>query len=401
MILKSFELNKIKLENCNFYLFYGDNEGFKEEIIKNFFEKQYQGNVYRYDEKEVLDNVDSFYNSILTKSFFDNKKLIIINRVSDKIRVIVEELIEKKTEDIQFILNSKNLEKKSILRKFFEKEKSIICVPFYGDNNQTLNSIVSQFFRNKKIPISQQLINVLTERSRGDRKNLNNELQKIENYSLNKKTLNLQEIIKLSNLADNYSASELIDHSLAKNTRKTVAIFNENNYSDEDNIIIIRTLLAKLKRLLKIHELIDEKGKVNPNEAEFRAYYILQHVGNTDKAEIPGYLRDLSTRPEILNAPIMQEALKIWVAWKRNDYQRFFSILKASIHVLVCCQAFEYVGYMRYTALQTIHRVNKGPKQGLYFPLHDLVGLLGFDKPFSAASVLSSSLVSAAACGTV
>ena len=263
MILKSFELNKIKFENYNFYLFYGDNEGFKEEIIKSFFEKQYQGNVYRYDEKEVLDNVDSFYNSILTKSFFDNKKLIIINRVSDKIRVIVEELIEKKTEDIQFILNSKNLEKKSILRKFFEKEKSIICVPFYGDNNQTLNSIVSQFFRNKKIPISQQLINVLTERSRGDRKNLNNELQKIENYSLNKKTLNLQEIIKLSNLADNYSASELIDHSLAKNTRKTVAIFNENNYSDEDNIIIIRTLLAKLKRLLKIHELIDEKGNID------------------------------------------------------------------------------------------------------------------------------------------
>ena len=270
MILKSFELNKIKFENYNFYLFYGDNEGFKEEIIKSFFEKQYQGNVYRYDEKEVLDNVDSFYNSILTKSFFDNKKLIIINRVSDKIRVIVEELIEKKTEDIQFILNSKNLEKKSILRKFFEKEKSIICVPFYEDNNQTLNSIVSQFFRNKKIPISQQLINVLTERSRGDRKNLNNELQKIENYSLNKKTLNLQEIIKLTNLADNYSASELIDHSLAKNTRKTVAIFNENNYSDEDNIIIIRTLLAKLKRLLKIHELIDEKGNIDQAISSFR-----------------------------------------------------------------------------------------------------------------------------------
>jgi len=270
MILKSFELNKHKFENYNFYLFYGDNEGFKEEIIKNFFEKKYQGNIYRYDEKEIVDNVDSFYNSILTKSFFNNEKLIIINRVSDKIRVIIEELIEKKTEDIQFILNSKNLEKKSILRKFFEKEKSIICIPFYEDNNQTLNSIVSQFFRNKKIPISQQLINILVERSRGDRKNLNNELQKIENYSLNKKTINLHEIIKLTNLADNYSASELIDHSLAKNARKTVAIFNENNYSDEDNIIIIRTLLAKLKRLLKIHELIDEKGNIDQAISSFK-----------------------------------------------------------------------------------------------------------------------------------
>ena len=262
MILKSFELNKLKLENYNFYLFYGDNEGLKEDTIKNFFEKKYQNKIHRYEEKEILDNIDDFYNNIFTKSFFDNEKLIIINRVSDKIREIIEELIEKKTEDIQFILNSKNLEKKSTLRKLFEKQKSIVCIPFYEDNNQTLNSIISLFFRNKKIPISQQLINVLIERSRGDRKNLNNELEKIENFSLNKKNLNIEAIIKLTNLADNYSASELVDHSLAKNTRKTVTILGENNYSDEDNIIIIRTLLAKLKRLVKIYELVDEKNNI-------------------------------------------------------------------------------------------------------------------------------------------
>jgi len=87
-------------------------------------------------------------------------------------------------------------------------------------------------------------------------------LEKIENFSLNKKNLNIEEIIKLTNLADNYSASELVDHSLAKNTRKTVNILSENNYSDEDNIIIIRTLLAKLKRLVKIYELVDEKNNI-------------------------------------------------------------------------------------------------------------------------------------------
>ena len=262
MILKSFELNKIKLNNYKFYLFYGDNEGLKEENIKNLFEKNYQDKIHRYEEKEILDDINIFFNSVLTKSFFDNEKLIIINRATDKIRTIIEELMEKNPEDIQIILNSKNLEKKSTLRKLFEKEKSIVCIPFYEDNNQTLNSIISLFFRNKKIPISQQLINVLVERSRGDRKNLNNELEKIENFSLNKKNLNIQEIIKLTNLADNYSASELVDHSLAKNTRKTVTILSENNYSDEDNIIIIRTLLAKLKRLIKIYDLIDEKNNI-------------------------------------------------------------------------------------------------------------------------------------------
>jgi len=262
MILKSFELDKLKLENYNFYLFYGNNEGLKEDTIKNFFEKKYQNKIHRYEEKEILDNIDDFFNSVLTKSFFDNGKLIIINRATDKIRTIIEDLMEKNPEDLQIILNSKNLDKKSTLRKLFEKEKSIVCVPFYEDNNQTLNSITNLFFRNKKIPISQQLINILIERSRGDRKNLNNELEKIENFSLNKKNLNIKEIIKLTNLAENYSASELVDHSLAKNTRKTVTILGENNYSDEDNIIIIRTLLAKLKRLVKIYELVDEKNNI-------------------------------------------------------------------------------------------------------------------------------------------
>jgi len=262
MILKSFELNKIKLNNHKFYLFYGVNEGLKEETIKNLFEKSYQDKIHRYEEKEIIDNINNFFSIVLTKSFFDNEKLIIINRATDKIRTIIEALIEKNPGDIQIILNSKNLEKKSTLRKLFEKEKSILCIPFYEDNNQTLNSIVSLFFRNKKIPISQQLINILIERSRGDRKNLKNELEKIGAYLLNKKNLNLEEIIKLTNLADNYNASELIDHSLAKNTRKTVTILNENNYSDEDNIIIIRTLLAKLKRLVKIHELVDEKNNI-------------------------------------------------------------------------------------------------------------------------------------------
>ena len=270
MILKSFELNKLKLNDYNFYLFYGANEGLKEENIKNLFEKNYIDKIYRYEEKEILDNINDFFNTILTKSFFDNEKLIIINRATDKVKLILEELIEKNPSDTLFILNSKNLEKKSVLRKFFEKEKTIICVPFYEDNNQTLNSIIGQFFRNKKIPISQQLINVLIERSRGDRKNLNNELAKIESFSLSKKNINFQEIIKLTNLADNYSATELIDHSLAKNTRKTINILNENNYSDEDNIIIIRTLLSKLKRLVKIYELIDTKNNIDQAISSFK-----------------------------------------------------------------------------------------------------------------------------------
>ena len=90
MILKSFELNKIKLNNHKFYLFYGDNEGLKEETVKNLFEKNYQDKIHRYEEKEILDNINNFFNIVLTKSFFDKEKLIIISRTTDKIKEIIK-----------------------------------------------------------------------------------------------------------------------------------------------------------------------------------------------------------------------------------------------------------------------------------------------------------------------
>ena len=269
MIVKSFEINKIN-NSHKIFLFYGENEGHKNEIIEDKFKKKYTNSIYVYEENEILKNQENFFNEILSKSFFEKEKLIIINRTTDKIKNLIDEIIEKKIDDIIIILNSNSLEKKSKLRILFEKNKDLTCIPFYADNNQTLNSIINFFFREKKISISQQLINVLIERSRGDRKNLSNELQKIESFSLNKKNINFQEIIKLTNLADNFSASELIDHCLAKNTKKTVTILNENNYSDEDNMIIIKTLLNKLKRLLKIHDLIDEKSNIDQAVSSFK-----------------------------------------------------------------------------------------------------------------------------------
>ena len=69
MILKSFELNKIKLDNYKFYLFYGGNEGLKEENIKNLFEKNYKDKIHRYEEKEILDDINIFLIAFLLNLF--------------------------------------------------------------------------------------------------------------------------------------------------------------------------------------------------------------------------------------------------------------------------------------------------------------------------------------------
>ena len=263
MIQKAFEINKIDLNKYNLYLFYGENEGYKNEIIKNKFEKLYPNQIYRYDEKEVLEKKNEFFNSILSKSFFENQKIIIISRVSDKIKDIIEEISLKNIEDIKIILSANILEKKSKLRNYFEKKKNVICIAFYADNNQTLSSIALNFFREKKISIPQQTINFLVERCRGNRENLNNELTKIENFSESKKKINTEDILKLTNLAENYNTSELTDNCLAKNIRKIINILNENNYSNEDCILIIRTLLNKAKRIVKLQEEVKNNKSID------------------------------------------------------------------------------------------------------------------------------------------
>ncbi len=270
MIIKSFELNKINLEKNKFFLLYGENEGFKNEVVKNKFEKEFNQNIYRYDEKEILNNDENFLSSINTRSFFDDIKLIIISRASDKIKNLIDHILEKEIDDIVIILNAGILEKKSKLRNMFEKDKKMICIPFYADNNITLGKIVGSFFKEKKISISQQNINLLIDRSRGDRQNLNNELNKIENYVKNKKNVNFEEILKLTNLAENYNVSELIDNCLIKNHKKTINILNENNFSTDDCFLITRTLLSKSKRLFELKKKIEKNSNVDEVISSFK-----------------------------------------------------------------------------------------------------------------------------------
>ena len=260
MIIKSFEINKINLSLNNLFLFYGKNEGFKSEITKNIIKNK--NNILNYEEKEILENKDNFIENLLTKSLFDDEKIIIIKRSTDKILDIIEDLYSKKIEDIIIILNADNLEKKSKLRSFFEKSKKLVCVPFYPDNEQTLSKLTYNFFKNKNISISQANINLIINKCNGDRETLINELNKIEYYSKNGKKINSEDIIKLTNLNENHSVSELVDNCLAKNKKKIINILNENNFNNEDCILIARSFLNKSKKILQLSKEFEKNKNI-------------------------------------------------------------------------------------------------------------------------------------------
>ena len=249
MILKFYEINKIDIISQNLILFYGNNEGLKKEEIIKIYSKT-DKKVYKYEEKQILENSQNFFDNLYSGSLFENEKFIIIDRVTDKILKIIDEILEKKIKDTTILLNSGILEKKSKLRSKFEKDKNLVCVAFYPDNNETLSKLVNNFIKEKNISLSQMNVNFITNKCNGNREFLTNELEKIYHFSKNKKNIEHDDLVKLINLNEDFSVAELIDNCLAKNQKKTFNIINENNFNNDDCIIITRTFINKLKRNL-------------------------------------------------------------------------------------------------------------------------------------------------------
>ena len=252
MILKYFELNKLNFNNTKFLLLHGKNEGYKNEEINKITNKL-NIKAKNYDEKQIIDNTEEFFANNLNKSLFDSDKIIIINRCTEKITKIIEELIDKNIDDIILMLNSETLDKKSKLRNLFEKSKNkLVSIAFYPDNFDTLLRIARQALRERKILLSNECISVLVSKCAGDRKNLLNEIEKIELYLKDKKKISNEEVFKIINLSENHSVNELINSCLIKNQKKLFNILNDNIFSNEDCIVIIRTLLKKTKDLLNL-----------------------------------------------------------------------------------------------------------------------------------------------------
>ena len=268
MIKKSYEIKNL-YKNYNYYLFYGKNIGAKKEEIEKIVSFNKNKSLSKYDEKYILVNSESFLNDIYSGSLFEDEKIIVINSATDKIMKIIEEILSKKTLNISIVIEAEALEKKSKLRSFFEREKQLVCVAFYPDTQETLSKIANNYLMDKKIILSQSNINLIVNRSNGDRGLLKNELQKIEFYSKNKK-ITSESILKLTNLTENFSMNELIDNCLAKNQKKTILILNENNFSNEDCIQIIRLFLNKLKKILQLSKELEKNNNLEKTISEAR-----------------------------------------------------------------------------------------------------------------------------------
>ena len=269
MIIKSNEVqkNKSNFPKYNFFLLYGENLGLKKDIRK-FIKtriKQENNNVeilFLY-EGEILANEENFHNLIYGGSLFSDKKIITIYEATDKIIKKISEIYDKYPKNVFLIIFSEILEKRSKLRNFFETNKKTICIPCYLDSEKNLEVIARSELKKNNIMLSQEAVNLLIEKSNSDRNNLRNEIEKIHSYSLNKKKIELTDIISLINFSGDYKSDIFINECLCGNIKQYKKIISEIYVSSVNQILLFRILSNKIQRLIKIQEKENKSNNVD------------------------------------------------------------------------------------------------------------------------------------------
>jgi|TARA_B100001964_G_scaffold29962_1_gene30818 DNA polymerase-3 subunit delta len=261
VILKSYELQKnpSNLLEYNLFLLYGENDGLKKDIkeLIKIKKKQQDTNIELLSlyENDIINNEENFYNSIYSGSLFSNKRIIIINNGTDKILKQVKDIVDRYPNNVFLIIFSDILEKKSKLRNFFETSIKTLCIPCYLDSDKDLEIIVRTELKKSNIILQKDAINLLIERSNGDRNNLKNEIEKVKSFALNKKNLEIDEIKSIINFSGEYKADNLINECLCGNIPQYKKILSELYINTLNQIFLLRVLNNKIQRLLSMKEL--------------------------------------------------------------------------------------------------------------------------------------------------
>tara|TARA_Y100000590_G_scaffold50938_1_gene53643 strand:- start:1648 stop:2652 length:1005 start_codon:yes stop_codon:yes gene_type:complete len=252
MILKSFlvERNIKSLDTYFAALFYGENIGLKDEFkkeIKRIYKTHEQ---FSFSQNEIIKNKKILDEEINNRSLFSKNKIIIIYEVSEKIKNIIIPILDEPRENIKIFLFSENLDKKSSIRAYFEKNKKTGTIPCYQDNERTL----SEYIRNKLKDyqgLTQDLINVLINNSGLDRKTVSNEIDKITHLFLDKK-IDGEKLSKLINNRSNLDFDNLRDSCLSGDQKLLNKNLGSITLQNENIYFYLNNLNFRIKKLLDL-----------------------------------------------------------------------------------------------------------------------------------------------------
>ncbi len=251
MIFKSYLLeNNIKsITDKKVFLFYGENEGLKNEFKKKLKIEYSNYEIINYFQEELIKNIESFFNEINNKSLFKKEKIIFIDQVNDKILEIIKE-VEESIQDERVFIFSSLLDKRSKLRSYFEKSKNFGISACYQDNEITIKKIIVEQLKKFK-GFNNQIVNTILLSTGLDRNRVNNEIEKI-NCCFQNKELELNKIESLLNLRLNDDFDELKDEAINGNKFNTNKLLSETVFENENMIFYINSINQRINKLFEI-----------------------------------------------------------------------------------------------------------------------------------------------------
>ena len=253
MQYKSYLLeNNLDLIKENFFLFYGENLGLKNEFKKNLKTKFKNSEKISFSQEELLKDNKLFLREINNKSLFQDEKIIFIDNVNDKILTLIEELIDNDNEQKIFLF-AELLDKKSKIRNLFEKSKICGVTPCYADNEITIKKILKEKLK-EFTGLNTNNINLIIESCSFDRVKLNNEINKIITCFKNK-IIETEKLENLLNLKVNEDFNLLKDEALKGNKYITNKLLGDTLLDNEKNVYYLNLINIRLNRLNEINTL--------------------------------------------------------------------------------------------------------------------------------------------------
>ena len=259
MIFKSYILEKdLKIaNNHHVFLFYGENHGLKKDFKEGLKVMNNNKEILNLFQADIIKNKNILINEISNKSLFNEKKMIFINDINDKILEILEEVFSSIQQENIFLF-ADNLDKKSKLRNYFEKSKKFGVSACYQDNAITIRKIITDKLRSYK-GLSTEIINLIIESTGLDRNKVNNEIDKIKSCFQDKIILSGQ-IDQFLNIKINDDFNQLKDEALNGNKNNTNKLLGDTVFEPENNVYYINLINQRINKLNEIQNM-KQKGE--------------------------------------------------------------------------------------------------------------------------------------------
>ena len=261
MIYKSYLLEQnFKTADKNLFLFYGENEGLKNEFKNLIRQNNLESEIIIFNQDEVFKNENNFYNELNNISLFEKEKIFFIDLATDKILNIIKE-IEKEPTSPKIYLFSEILEKRSTLRTFFEKTNNCGICACYADNEMSIKQIILKKLRGFK-GLSTQNLNLIIDNCNLDRLKLNNELNKIITCFPNNEIIG-EKLEELLNAKVNEDFNILKNNAFSGNKQKTNKLLSDTIIDPDKVIYYLNLINQRLKNLDQICDLSKESSLVD------------------------------------------------------------------------------------------------------------------------------------------